>query len=107
VAVADGVVVQEGLAGFGPYAPVVLLRDGPLAGRYVYYGHAAPDLVAVGAAVRAGQPVAEVGCGIVGDSTGPHLEFGISPPGATGFVMPAMHQTSTEALALLRQAYHP
>lgn len=53
---------------------------------------------------QAGQPIAAVGCGIVGASTGPHLEFGISPSGAA---MPATHQTSTEALTLLRQAYHP
>jgi murein DD-endopeptidase MepM/ murein hydrolase activator NlpD len=83
-AMGDGTIIREGLGGFGPDAPTLYITSGPLAGRTVYYGHSGPDLVPVGAHVSNGQQISSVGFGMVGISTGPHLEIGFYPPGSFG-----------------------
>jgi murein DD-endopeptidase MepM/ murein hydrolase activator NlpD len=97
-AVGSGTVVLHGIGGFGPWAPVLHLDDG----RYVYYGHAGPgNSVAIGTHVSAGAVIGEVGAGIVGISTGPHLEIGFA--GSSG--APLGPSTAPQMMALLRGSY--
>lgn len=105
VALGDGEIVRLGIEGFGRWAPVEHITAGPLSGTYVYYGHARPDGpgIALHAQVVTGQVISYVGCGVVGISSGPHVEAGFtfpdSSPGQVG------NGSSYAMLAILRSLY--
>ena len=101
-AVCSGTIVLHGIGGFGPWAPV-LHCDGSLDGySYVYYGHAGPLYqLPIGTHVSAGQVMSSIGPGIVGISTGPHLELGFADSSGS----PIGSQTAGTMLSLLQAAY--
>jgi murein DD-endopeptidase MepM/ murein hydrolase activator NlpD len=101
-AVCSGTIVLHGIGGFGPWAPV-LHCDSPIDGfSYVYYGHAGPEnQLPVGSHVGAGQAMSSIGPGIVGISTGPHLEIGFADSSGS----PIGSQTAGTMLSLLQASY--
>jgi murein DD-endopeptidase MepM/ murein hydrolase activator NlpD len=102
LAVCSGTIVLHGIGGLGPSAPVLRCDQPLLSHTYVYYGFAGPDrLAAIGANVTRGQPLARVGDGTIGTSSGPHLEIGFAD--ASG--APLGSGTAHGMLTLLRAAY--
>lgn len=101
LAVCSGTIVLHGIGGMGPSAPVLRCNQ-PLAGHtYVYYGFTGlRPLEATGTDLVRGQPLARVGAGIIGASTGPHLEIGFADAAGTPLGPTSAHQM----LALLRIA---
>lgn len=101
-AVCGGTIVLHGIGGFGPWAPIIHC-DSPLDGYdYVYYGHAGPEnQLPVGTHVSAGEVMSSIGPGIVGISSGPHLEIGFAD--ASGG--PVGSQSAGTMLSLLQSAY--
>lgn len=101
-AICSGTIVLHGIGGFGPSAPV-LHCDSPLGGYdYVYYGHAGPgNWTPVGSHVSAGQVISEVGSGIVGISSGPHLEIGFADSSGS----PVGPASASQMMSLLQASY--
>lgn len=84
----DGTVdiVAYSATGYGKYVRVKHVRNGGVF--YTYYCHLDTQLVAVGNAVKTGDPLGEVGS--TGNSTGPHVHITLRVPnyGASGYVVP-------------------
>lgn len=76
LAVGPGVITQEGIEGFGPWAPVLHVTGGPLSGKTFYYGHCGPNFKHKGDQVKAGEAITQIADPTVGISSGPHIEFG-------------------------------
>ena len=102
LAVCSGTIVLHGIGGFGPWAPV-LHCDSSIGGySYVYYGHAGPaNQLPVGTHVGAGQVMSSIGPGIVGISTGPHIEIGFSDGSGT----PVGGGSASTMMSLLQGSY--
>jgi murein DD-endopeptidase MepM/ murein hydrolase activator NlpD len=102
-AVCSGTIVLHGIGGFGQWAPVLHCDNAIDGYSYVYYGHAGPEnQLPVGTHVGAGQVMSSIGPGIVGISTGPHLEIGFADSSGS----PIGSQTAGNMLSLLQAAYN-
>ena len=101
-AVCSGTIVLHGIGGFGSWAPV-LHCDSSVGGYdYVYYGHAGPaNQLPDGTHVGAGEVMSSVGPGIVGISTGPHLEIGFCDSSGS----PIGGGSASTMMSLLQGAY--
>jgi murein DD-endopeptidase MepM/ murein hydrolase activator NlpD len=102
LAVCSGTIVLHGIGGFGPWAPVLHCDNAVGGYSYVYYGHAGPaNQLPVGTHVGAGQVMSEVGPGIVGISTGPHIEIGFCD--SSGSLLGP--STASAMMSLLQSSY--
>jgi hypothetical protein len=94
--------VLHGVGGMGASAPVVRCNQ-PVGGHsYIFYGFVSGrHLVAIGANVTRGKPLARVGNGSIGSSTGPHLDIGFADPSGA----PLGGSAARRMRALLAAAY--
>ena len=77
--------------------------DRPISGfSYVYYGHAGPaNQLPIGTHVSAGEVMSSIGPGIVGISSGPHVEIGFCDSSGT----PVGGGTPSQMMSLLQGSY--